>query len=134
MIMRASRVAIVLVPLALTACTGGMSAFGPMFRVPEITWNDTSWCTPIELKIALNKISRRFGPIKVYSTFRWPLENARKGGASRSYHLTCRAVDFTVPGDPSTVLSYIKSLREVGGYSYYQSGFYHIDNGPRRTW
>lgn len=123
-----------LAPLFLTACAGGAQGFLSMFRPPQIIWNDTSWCTPIELKIALNKISRKFGPIKVHSTHRWPLENARKGGKKRSYHLTCRAVDFSVPGRPSDVKAYLRSLPQVGGYSHYPRGFYHIDNGPRRTW
>ena len=131
-----SRNAILILILSgvLTACAGGSNGFFSIFRPPQITWNDTSWCTPLELKIALNKISRKFGPIKVHSTHRWPLENARKGGKKRSYHLTCRAVDFSVPGNPAEVKAYLRSLWEVGGYSYYSKGFYHIDNGPRRTW
>ena len=130
--LRKSVLAVLAVPLFLSACASGSQGFVAIFRPPQVIWNDTSWCTPIELKIALNKISRRFGPVKVHSTHRWPLENARKGGKKRSYHLTCRAVDFSVPGDPAQVKSYIRSLWEVGGY--YPRGFYHIDNGPRRTW
>jgi len=118
----------------LSGCAGGMQGFAAMFRPPQIAWGDTSWCVPWELKYALNKVSRRFGPIKVHSTHRWPLENARKGGKKRSYHLSCRAVDFSVPGRPADVKSYLRSLPQVGGYSYYSRGFYHIDNGPRRTW
>ena len=113
---------LMVVPFMLTACADGVNGFAAVFKPPQITWNDTNWCTPIELKIALNKISRKFGPIKVYSTHRWPLENARKGGKKKSYHLSCRAGDFAVPGNPSQVLAYLKSLREVGGYSYYPRG------------
>ncbi|MEM9332978.1 MAG: D-Ala-D-Ala carboxypeptidase family metallohydrolase [Pseudomonadota bacterium] len=134
-IQRKSMLAVLVLPLVLSACaSGNTQGFLAVFRAPQIAWNDTSWCVPLELKIALNKISRKFGPIKVHSTHRWPLENARKGGKKRSYHLTCRAVDFSVPGDPREVKAYIRSLWEVGGYSYYPGGFYHIDNGPRRTW
>jgi hypothetical protein len=129
-----SVIAALVVPLFLTACASGSQSFLGVFRVPQISWGDTAWCVPLELKIALNKISRKFGPIKVFSTHRWPLENARKGGKKKSYHLTCRAVDFAVPGDPAKVKAYIRSLWQVGGYSYYSKGFYHIDNGPRRTW
>ena len=117
--------------LVLSGCAGGFFDF---FRPAKITWNDTSWCVPLQLKIALTKISKRFGHVKVHSTHRWPLENARKGGKPKSYHLSCRAVDFSVPGKPSEVKKYIRSLWEVGGYSYYPRGFYHIDTGPRRTW
>lgn len=101
---------------------------------PKITWNDTSWCTPIGLKYVLRRAANRFGPITINSTHRWPLENKRKGGKSKSYHLSCRAVDFTIPGDPKAVIRFLKSHSQVGGYSYYPRGFYHIDNGPRRTW
>lgn len=101
---------------------------------PRITWHDTSWCTPWSLKYVLNRVASRFGPVSIHSTHRWPLENRRKGGKRKSYHLTCRAVDFSVSGEPRSVIRFLKSLPQVGGYSYYKKGFYHIDNGPRRTW
>lgn len=105
-----------------------------LFRPAQITWNDTRWCVPPRLKVVLRKIARKYGPVRVHSTHRWPLENKLKGGKPRSYHLTCRAVDFSVKGDPAGVLDFIKSSRRVGGYSRYPQGFYHIDTGPRRTW
>jgi hypothetical protein len=101
---------------------------------PSVTWNDTRWCVPLRLKIALMKVSRRFGPVTVHSTHRWPFENWRKGGKPRSFHLTCRATDFSVAGDAGGVLEYLRSLPEVGGYARYPQGFFHIDTGPRRTW
>lgn len=101
----------------------------------QIDWNDTRWCVPLRLKLVLRKVSRRFGKVVVHSTHRWPFENRRKGGKPRSYHLTCRAVDFSVRGaDPQAVKKYLISRPEVGGYSYYRQGFFHIDTGPRRTW
>ncbi|MFZ1814920.1 MAG: D-Ala-D-Ala carboxypeptidase family metallohydrolase [Rhizobiaceae bacterium] len=100
----------------------------------SITWNDTRWCVPLRLKRVLRKVSQRFGPVTVYSSHRWPLENRRKGGKKRSYHLTCRATDFAVKGDPAGVIDYLVTLPDVGGYSRYPQGFYHIDTGPRRTW
>jgi Peptidase M15 len=100
----------------------------------SIVWNDTAWCVPFRLRRALADVSRRFGPVTVHSTHRWPIENWLKGGKSKSYHLSCRAVDFSVPGDPAAVTAYLVSLSEVGGYSHYDQGFYHIDTGPRRTW
>jgi hypothetical protein len=100
----------------------------------RIDWNDTRWCVPLRLKIVLKDVSRRFGKVRVHSSHRWPFENMRKGGKPRSYHLTCRAVDFSVPGDPAAVKRYLISRPEVGGYSYYRQGFFHIDTGARRTW
>jgi uncharacterized protein YcbK (DUF882 family) len=100
----------------------------------DITWNDTRWCVPYRLKSALRQVSKRFGPVVVHSTHRWPLENWAKGGKKRSYHLSCKAVDFGVRGDPAGVAEYLITLPQVGGYSRYPQGFYHIDSGPRRTW
>ena len=121
--------------LALAGCASApySSTFGYL-RPAKVVYKDTKWCVPGRLKSSLKKVSRRFGTVTVYSTHRWPLENRRKGGKPKSYHLRCRATDFTVPGNPSEVIAYLKSLRAVGGYSYYQRGFYHIDTGPRRTW
>ena len=105
-----------------------------LFRPVPITWNDTKWCVPLELKLVLRKVALKFGAVRIHSTHRWPLENKRKGGKPKSYHLKCRAVDFSVAGDPQGVLEFVKSQSAVGGYSRYPQGFYHIDNGPRRTW
>lgn len=121
--------------LALAGCASAPnSGIWGFPRPAKVVYKDTRWCVPGRLKSSLKKISRRFGTVTVYSTHRWPLENKRKGGKPKSYHLRCKATDFTVPGNPSDVIQYIKTLRWVGGYSYYQKGFYHIDTGPRRTW
>ena len=127
-------VVVVGLPIFLTSCAS--HDFFDFFRPAEITWNDTSWCTPLTLKIALTKVAKRFGPVRVHSTHRWPLENKRKGGKPKSYHLTCQAVDFSVKGgNPREIKRYLASMWEVGGYSYYaRQNFYHIDTGPRRTW
>jgi uncharacterized protein YcbK (DUF882 family) len=122
-----------------TICMGLVFAVGlsgcALFRPAPIEWNDTKWCVPIELKVVLNKVARKFGKLRIHSTHRWPRENKRKGGKSKSYHLKCRAVDFSVVGGATGVTEFLKSQSAVGGYSYYpHQSFYHIDNGPRRTW
>jgi uncharacterized protein YcbK (DUF882 family) len=100
----------------------------------DIRWNDTKWCVPLRLKRALAKVSAHFGPVTVHSTHRWPFENWRKGGKPKSFHLTCRATDFSVTGEAEAIKAFLISLPEVGGYSRYPQGFFHIDTGPRRTW
>ena len=105
-----------------------------LFRPAPVTWNDTKWCVPPELKRVIRQVALKFGSVNIHSTHRWPAENKRKGGKPKSYHLKCRAVDFSVKGDPSAVLAFIKNHPSVGGYSRYPQGFYHIDNGPKRTW
>jgi len=129
---RKSVIAAICLPLILSSCAGGSHLFKPVI----INWNDTSWCVPFQLKVALMKVSQRYGAIRVHSTHRWPLENKRKGGKKKSYHLSCRAVDFSVKGgNPQDIKRYLVSMSEVGGYSYYPRGnFFHIDTGPRRTW
>jgi hypothetical protein len=100
----------------------------------SVTWNDSSWCVPWSLKRVLKRVSREYGAVTVYSTHRWPMENKLKGGKPKSYHLRCRAVDFAVSSFDGDLTHYLKAQPEVGGYSRYPQGFYHIDNGPRRTW
>lgn len=123
-------------PLMLSSCAGGFTNLFDVFKPAKITWGDTSWCVPFELKIAITRVAKRFGPVRVHSTHRWPLENLRKGGKKKSYHLSCRAVDFSVRGGkPSEIKRFLRSMSAVGGYSYYpRQNFFHIDNGPRRTW
>lgn len=128
----AALAALMSLSLALSGCATGK--FGGINYPVSINWKDSSWCVPWSLKIVLRKVSQRFGPVRVHSTHRWLLENWLKGGKPRSYHLLCRAVDFSVRGDPGGVLQYLRSQKAVGGYSRYPQGFYHIDNGPRRTW
>ena len=81
-----------------------------LFRPAPITWNDTKWCVPLELKLVLRKVALKFGAVRIHSTHRWPLENKRKGGKPKSYHLKCRAVDFSVAGDPQGVLEFVNKI------------------------
>jgi len=121
----------------LSSCASGSGlGFWSFLRPAKVTYKDTKWCVPWRLKTVLKRVARRFGPVTVHSTYRRPLENKRKGGKPKSFHLTCRATDFAIKGNPSPrkVIRFLKSHWQVGGYSYYPRGFYHIDTGPRRTW
>lgn len=134
---RMAVLALLCVFLPLQACAtrvdSGKNRFAFLAPAP-IDWNDTRWCVPPRLRQTLRAVAREYGPVKVHSTHRWPFENRRKGGKPKSYHLTCRAVDFSVAGDPPGVTEFLKARDGVGGYSRYPQGFYHIDSGPRRTW
>ena len=134
--LRRNAIAILILPLLLSACAGGSGNFLSFLTPAKVTWKDTSWCTPLSLRLVLFRVAKKFGPVTVYSTHRWPLENARKGGKPKSYHLTCRAIDFQVAGgNPAAIKRYLMSQPAVGGYSYYpHKNFFHIDTGPRRTW
>ncbi|MFD1697400.1 YcbK family protein [Roseibium aestuarii] len=128
---------LVVLGLALSGCgsVAGVTGLGWMTGSSDaIAYNDTEWCVPRKLKKVLNRVAATYGPVKVHSTKRWWLENWWKGGAKDSYHLNCRAVDFSVNGSPASVIAFLKAQPEVGGYKHYSSGHYHIDTGPRRTW
>jgi uncharacterized protein YcbK (DUF882 family) len=112
-------------PLILAAMPRGKSAI--VFRAP-------SRCVPGSLIKVLKRVSARYGPITVNSTWRARAKNRRIGGRSKSLHLSCRAVDFRVHGSSRGLAKFLLAHREVGGFNRYPSGFYHIDNGPRRTW
>lgn len=99
----------------------------------DVKYNDTKSCVPFRLKRVLNHTSRKFGRVTVTSTKRAASENRRKGGAQKSYHLRCRAVDFAVRGDRRKVARFLRGHGGVGGYKSY-TRHYHIDTGPRRTW
>ncbi len=105
----------------------------PMQRV-HFAGNVVSRCLPRTLLKVLADIGERFGEVKVISGYRSPSHNRRVGGATRSMHLECRAIDFYVAGRNAGLLQYLAGRRDVGGYARYPFGSYHIDNGPRRNW
>ncbi len=126
-------IALVGAGLVVAGCSS-LPGFGWMGSNSAVSYHDTKWCVPRKLKRVLNRVADRYGQVHVHSTKRWWLENWWKGGAPNSLHLKCKAVDFTVQGDPASVVAFLKAQPEVGGYKYYPSGHYHIDTGRRRTW
>ena len=123
--------------LTLTAC----SSLPGLYRIGgkgQVTYTKASWCVPWRLKRVLRRVAYRYGDVVAFSTWRSPWHNWRVGGASRSYHKTCRAVDFKVKGaNMAEVFRYVKKQSGVGGHKLYsprRGGHIHIDTGPRRTW
>lgn len=100
----------------------------------SIRWRASSSCLAAPLRDVLERVADEFGPLTVNSTCRSRRHNARVGGASRSFHLIGRAVDFRIHGNHRKVLRFLKRQRSVGGYAHYGRGVFHIDTGPRRTW
>jgi uncharacterized protein YcbK (DUF882 family) len=100
----------------------------------RIKWSAPSNCVPASLKGVIQKVAARYGPITVNSTVRSRAKNASVGGRTKSFHLGCRAVDFRVHGSSKGLIGFLASQKNVGGIKRYSSGFYHIDNGPRRSW
>ena len=87
-------------------------------------------CLPPPLKTVLNAVVKRYGAVRVTSTFR-PAWRARRN----SYHRRCQAMDMRVPGEsPRAVLEFVKAMPETGGHKVYWNGLVHVDTGPWRSW
>lgn len=92
-------------------------------------------CLPSELMNVIYDVAENFGEVQILSTFRDPQRNRRVGGAPRSFHLHCQAIDFRIMGPHRDgLLEYLEARTDVGGLKRYPLGFFHIDTGPRRTW
>lgn len=99
-----------------------------------ITLNDPWRCVPGRLKNVIRTIAKKYGRVVVNSTHRSWAHNRRVGGKPRSYHLKCRAIDFNVYGNTRGLSRWLRRHPHVGGFKRYKSGYFHIDDGPRRTW
>ena len=86
-------------------------------------------CLPSVLKTRLAQIRQRYGKISVVSTFR---KGATiRGSGKKSYHASCRAVDFVPPkGKYNEVVRWLYANHEGGIGTYTCMNHIHIDNGP----
>lgn len=100
----------------------------------NITQRASLRCSPKRLKTVIYQVARKFGHVIVNSTGRSNRKNRLVGGAKRSYHLNCQAIDFRVRGNNRGLYRYLRNHPNVGGLKRYRSGYYHIDTGPRRSW
>jgi Bacterial protein of unknown function (DUF882) len=97
-----------------------------VFAPPEARFD----CLPLGLKQVLVDAAKRFGHVAILNA-----ERGRGTGARQSYHYQCRAVDFRVRGVPvSTVYGFLREHPNVGGRKIYPMGFFHVDDGPVRSW
>jgi hypothetical protein len=88
-------------------------------------------CLPASIKSRLHQIRKKFGKIRIVSAHRPGARIA--GSGKRSYHASCRAVDFHPPrGKYRAVANWLKKVHK-GGVGTYSCGMHHIhiDNGPR---
>ncbi|MBU1211525.1 MAG: hypothetical protein KJ587_09665 [Alphaproteobacteria bacterium] len=88
-------------------------------------------CLPSAVKAKLAQIRAKFGPVSIVSAHRPGASIA--GSGRRSYHASCRAVDFHPPrGKHGQVVAWLKA-NHSGGVGTYSCGMHHIhiDNGPR---
>ncbi len=97
-----------------------------VFAPPEASFD----CLPTGLKQVLVDTAKRFGHVAILNAKR-----PRGTGARGSYHYQCRAVDFRVRGVAiATVYGFLREHPNVGGRKIYPFGFFHVDDGPVRSW
>ncbi len=81
-------------------------------------------------------------PINIISGYRSPATNAmlrktRGGQASKSQHMSGKAIDIAFPDVPLRRMRYSAMIRERGGVGYYPTSgipFVHIDSARVRAW
>ncbi len=90
-------------------------------------------CLPGVLKARLAQVRKTFGAISVVSTHR-PGAQIR-GTRNKSYHASCRAVDFVPPsGKYGKVTKWLYANHEGGVGTYTCMNHIHLDNGPNVRW
>ena len=110
------------------------SVTGALRSSGNININAPWKCVPNRLKSVINHVSKRYGRVVINSTHRSSRKNRRVGGARKSFHLHCQAIDFRVYGNTRGLYAYLRNHPHIGGLKRYRSGYYHIDTGPRRIW
>ncbi|MGZ3651609.1 MAG: YcbK family protein [Bdellovibrionota bacterium] len=79
--------------------------------------------------------------VLVHSAYRTPNKNQAVGGKTKSFHMRCKALDFTVRKSGKGVAPYTVQVSSfmigpsygMGGEGLYQN-FTHVDVGPVRHW
>lgn len=116
--------------------SGNRSLSGSRLDRRISTGGATVSCLPSSIRRVLNEVVANFGPIRINSAGRSHARNAAVGGARRSMHLECRAVDFAYSGGRrGALIKFLRNHDSVGGLGNYgHGGHIHIDDGPHRSW
>lgn len=102
----------------------------------EIATKDKTSCLPKKVCTILGMIAEKHGKVSIVSAYRPERENARRGGAKKSMHIQCRAVDFLIPkrstiAEQRALASTMVNIRKKVGqmrYNVYCTGRAHVDD------
>jgi len=108
------------------------NVFGPYFTEAELGINEKTpdWCRAnlfLVVKLLLNPIRAKFGPMKVDSGWRSVDHNLQVGGVEDSQHTTGEAVDFVCTSAvQQEVFNWIKTWHTGQAFYYHVKGHIHI--------
>ncbi len=102
----------------------------------RIATDDSTGCVPEKLKGFIDQLRTRFGRVDIRSGYRSRSHNRQVGGARRSQHMSCNAIDFSVPGVPKSEVRLFLTANFQGraGVGYYCGDRFHLDVGNPRQW
>lgn len=105
-------------------------------RGVRIATDDSTSCIPPKLLGFIDELRTRFGRVEINSGYRSPKHNRNVGGARRSQHMNCNALDFKVPGVPRAEVKLFLTAKFSGraGIGYYCNERFHLDVGTPRQW
>jgi hypothetical protein len=102
----------------------------------SIATNDNVGCFPKKLVDYIQEVRQEFGSVQIVSGHRSASDNARRGGAKKSQHVHCKAVDFKVPGVSKERVRGFLAANFSGraGIGFYCNDRFHLDVGSPRQW
>ena len=105
-------------------------------RGVQINTSGSTSCFPPRLVGFIDELRTRFGNVSINSAYRSVSRNRRAGGARRSQHINCNAIDFAVPGvSRHEVKEFLTAnFRGRAGVGFYCNNRFHLDVGNPRQW
>lgn len=105
-------------------------------RGVTLNTDDDTNCAPDKLVGFIDELRTRFGNVEITSGLRSTKHNRQVGGARRSQHLSCNALDFKVPDVPRSEVKQFLAAKFMGraGIGFYCNNEFHLDIGKPREW
>ena len=106
-----------------------INPFGPYFDASELGLDKADPASREQMfllvKLALNPIRKKYGPVTITSGFRTPEHNAAVGGVDDSQHTCGQAADF-ITGNQVDCFNWLRTWWPGQCFYYLQKGHIHI--------